>query len=154
MGEVGMLFFSGKVRGQGRPRATARVAKGRPCAQVYKRAEDRAYERAIADAYDGPKFEGGVPVRVEVTVSRALPKSKRRTGEGPDVFKPDVDNILKSVMDALTGVAYEDDSQVVVASVCKMARRERCGQDRMVVTVSRADGAFGGGPVGELLHEG
>lgn len=33
---------------------------------------------------------------------------------------PDGDNILKAVQDALTGVAWRDDSQVCQATVCKV----------------------------------
>lgn len=33
--------------------------------------------------------------------------------------RPDVDKVLRAVLDALTGIAYEDDAQVVAASVVK-----------------------------------
>ena len=31
----------------------------------------------------------------------------------PPLVKPDIDNVVKLVMDALNGVAYDDDKQVV-----------------------------------------
>lgn len=34
--------------------------------------------------------------------------------------KPDVDNIIKIVLDGLNGIAYDDDKQVVYASCKKM----------------------------------
>ena len=69
-------------------------------------------------------------------------------------FKPDADNILKSVLDALTGVAYEDDSQVTTAVVRKMDQVPADGTDVLVVSV-RADEVLGGGDVVECeLHEG
>ena len=33
--------------------------------------------------------------------------------------KPDADNIIKSIADALNGIAYADDSQIVQATVNK-----------------------------------
>ena len=34
--------------------------------------------------------------------------------------KPDIDNVLKVVLDALNGVAYKDDSRVVAVSARKV----------------------------------
>lgn len=34
--------------------------------------------------------------------------------------KPDTDKLIRSTLDALTGVAYDDDSQVVNISACKI----------------------------------
>jgi len=35
------------------------------------------------------------------------------------VVKPDVDKLARALLDALTGVAYGDDAQVVEMHVCK-----------------------------------
>lgn len=81
----------------------------------------------------------GVPVAVDVTIARALPRSvPSRVAVEPDTHKPDADNVLKLVLDALNGVAYEDDAQVVQACVRKMPRR-RLVDDHMTVTVRRID---------------
>jgi Holliday junction resolvase RusA-like endonuclease len=45
--------------------------------------------------------------------------------------RPDADNILKLVADALNGVAYDDDKRVVVASVCKLWS----SQPRLEITI-------------------
>ena len=60
----------------------------------------------------------GVPVRVAIVTTRPMPKSrpKRITKE------PDVDNIAKLVLDALNGVAWVDDTQVVAIAVQKLPR--------------------------------
>lgn len=44
-----------------------------------------------------------------------------------DTTKPDIDNVLKAVLDALNGVAYKDDSQVVEVRVVKHDRTRKQG---------------------------
>lgn len=86
-----------------------------------------------------PPARRGVPVAVSVTCQRVLPKSKPgRVRSEPDTHVPDADNCLKLVLDALNGVAWEDDSQVVRASVCKLPRT-RLSDEHMSVVVSRPD---------------
>lgn len=63
-----------------------------------------------------------VPVRVVMTAylliaKSATKKKKRAVDEGalPCLKKPDVDNVLK-LTDALNGIVFEDDKQIVLAS--------------------------------------
>lgn len=71
-------------------------------------------------------FEQGMPITIIVEAYFGIPKSitkKRRkeileTEEIP-TKKPDTDNILKIIKDALNGVAYYDDAQVGMAVVAK-----------------------------------
>ena len=61
-------------------------------------------------------------VSIEAVFPRPKSKTKKR-GTNPREWKrskPDWDNIGKSVCDALNGLAYNDDSQIVSASVTKM----------------------------------
>lgn len=51
-----------------------------------------------------------------------LPQSKAKLGREPFTYKPDADNILKCVMDALSGVAYLDDKQCTNTQCRKMDR--------------------------------
>ncbi len=76
------------------------------------------FERAIRDAWidqvglDWAEFSG--PVHVYVAYERELAKSNPKFWSGrEDTGKPDLDNVVKSVLDALNGVAFADDSQVV-----------------------------------------
>ena len=50
------------------------------------------------------------PVKIELTFVFARPKSVKR--EYPTVF-PDLDKLIRSILDGLTGIAYLDDAQVV-----------------------------------------
>lgn len=123
-----------KVLGKPRPRVV--TIKGH--AHAYTPTEYSEYEAKIAKAY---KDQGGSmhfgPVGIEIFVCRKMPKSrpKKLTAE-PDIYKPDCDNIAKAVMDALSGVAYKDDSQVVYMAVAKNPRTK---QDMDVLKVAVMD---------------
>lgn len=66
-------------------------------------------------------FEG--PVSVELVASWPPPPSwsnKRRANTVWHASRPDIDNIAKIILDALRGVAYLDDAQVVRLLVEKL----------------------------------
>jgi Holliday junction resolvase RusA-like endonuclease len=104
-------------------KARARTVRGRnghvhsftPDATVLKQLEVKAaYQRAFPrdDPHAGP-----VRMTLEAIFipPESWPKWKRESalrGEWRHVSKPDADNILKLVKDALKGTAYIDDSQV------------------------------------------
>lgn len=94
-------------------------------------------EKAVAEAYKGPKHLG--PVRLEVHVLRALPANRPKSVKSePDIIKPDLDNVVKAVMDGLNGVAYLDDSQVVEIHAYKHDRISKPG-DSIRFRVSEVD---------------
>lgn len=110
----------GKVHGKPRPKF--RVVAGH--AQTYQPPEGKRYEKLIADEYRrqcGEMHDG--PLMVTVQTHRELPKSTpKRVQSEPDTHKPDADNVAKSVLDALNGVAWHDDTQVVCLVVRKNPR--------------------------------
>ena len=68
----------------------------------------------------GLRFEKGTPVTLRIIARFEPPKSasKKRqkqmlSGEIPPLKKPDIDNIVKVVADALNGAAYHDDTQII-----------------------------------------
>lgn len=60
---------------------------------------------------------GAVAVRITVTFAR--PKSKPAEDVPFCIDPPDVDKCTRAALDALTGIAYEDDAQVVHQSIDK-----------------------------------
>lgn len=66
----------------------------------------------------------GTPVRLKVDVYLPLAKSTPTSlTSAPNVRKPDLDNVVKLVLDALNGVAWEDDQQVNCIFAKKLERR-------------------------------
>lgn len=117
------VHVRGHVVGKGRPRFVRngnRVGVFTPDATVEA-------ERAIAAAWVGlgarPILRPNA-VELQVEARLARPKMHFRTARGHEqevkpnaparpTVKPDLDNLVKTVKDALNGVAWEDDAQVV-----------------------------------------
>lgn len=111
------FIVDGKPQGKQRPRFS-RISK-----TVYTPNKTAKYEKQIAKAYTdsgGKCIPADCYVSVNVSAFFPVPKSysKKKREDclerklRPDK-KPDMDNILKVVLDALNEVAYEDDKQVV-----------------------------------------
>ena len=105
------------------------VAQGRPrfsrqggFVKAYDPAKSRDYKsyvRMVA-AQHAPvtPVEGAIEfsLRIYRAIPKGMPKYKResaKAGRLRPVTKPDVSNVLKGVEDALKGVWYKDDSQIV-----------------------------------------
>lgn len=118
-----MFTVEGEPRGKQRPRLTKSGI-------VYTPSETTRYEKSVKAAYliaGGRKITG--PVKVTVWAFMKIPESKsakaREQMRGEYATKkPDIDNILKIILDGLNGVAYDDDKQVVQATVYKGYRPE------------------------------
>lgn len=58
---------------------------------------------------------------VEIPQSKSKKqKEKMITGEIKPVVKPDVDNVAKSILDALNGIVYVDDKQIIELDIKKI----------------------------------
>lgn len=109
----------GEVRGQGRPKVDFLRRR------VYKPKKDKVAEAKIKSEFinSGGQHFGNKPLLMLVVSHRALPKSRPKSVQWEhDSMKPDASNILKLVEDALNGIAYDDDSQIVCAIPLKMPR--------------------------------
>ena len=108
----------GTPKGKQRPRV-CRI-NGRSI--TYTPRQTAEYESQIKSIYSKVanfKFERYVPLEVAILALFALPKSaskKVRTlmlgGEIMPTKRPDGDNVIKVVLDALNGVAFHDDGQI------------------------------------------
>lgn len=113
------------------------VAKGRPRmgrgGRVYTPDSTRQAERRIARAWWAPPIEADTPVQVIIEAHMKRPAAHyKKNGELTALGKrlpvpmkrPDLDNVVKLVLDALNTVAYVDDAQVQII----MARRQWAAQ--------------------------
>jgi Holliday junction resolvase RusA-like endonuclease len=64
-----------------------------------------------------PVLPKGIGVRVEAEYQFTAPIRGER---GTPCVRPDVDKLARALLDALTGIAYEDDGQVVSLTVRKV----------------------------------
>lgn len=116
--EIITFEVPGDAQAQARPRATSVGGRVR----MYDPAKSRNYKQyvqQIAQPYMPVDPITG-PIEMRVTVYRKLLKSfsKAKRQQAIDgvllpISKPDADNLAKTFMDALNGIAYKDDSQIV-----------------------------------------
>lgn len=114
--------YHGEAVGKGRPRYSRRgeyVHTYTP--QKTKNFEDAIrFEFMASNCEPMPVYDREVSLKATVLVGVPIPKSysKKKQALCRDRFiapskKPDIDNILKSVFDALNGYAFADDVQIV-----------------------------------------
>ena len=122
-----MISFT--VDGTAVPKQRPRISGHR--AYTPKRTKD--YEgrvlKEFRSSYEGFYHALGkdVPVRICISIYQAIPQSwskRKRTQAQRGEIVPlsrngDVDNIAKSILDALNGYAYEDDCQVTTLIITK-----------------------------------
>ena len=75
--------------------------------------------RWAAQIAEVPRIGKGAGVVVSVVFGFPRPTGRDRGRLSPCV-RPDVDKLARALLDALTGVAYDDDGQVVCLSVRKV----------------------------------
>lgn len=139
---ISMIYFKfkGEPVGKGRPRVTARRGKGKDSAiyaHAYTPRKTKAFEDAIRFEFMSsccdrmPVYTKDTPLKVEMTFAFSIPKSyskkkheECRLGLVQHTKKPDADNVAKAVLDALVGLAMEDDSQVTVLMMEKIYSEE------------------------------
>ena len=63
-------------------------------------------------------FRRDVPLALSVDIFLQRPKSKPKKVLHP-VNKPDLDNLLKGIQDAMEGIVYEADQQIIQVSMSK-----------------------------------
>lgn len=123
--EILRFTVAGKPVGKARPRFTRRGFAYTPEKTV-------RYEAAVrAACIEAMKAQGvqkrvGVPLAIKCEFFFEPPKSwsKKRRTEAADLApydqKPDGDNLLKIVKDALNGVAYDDDKRICSETATKL----------------------------------
>ena len=136
-----MISFTvyGDPVAQGRPRFS--TAGGSVKAYDPKKSRDfKDYVRLAASKY-APDQLIDEPLNLEVTFYRPIPKSfskkKAQEAENGGVLpttKPDIDNYLKGVKDALSGIIWRDDNCITDVQM----RKRYSNKPRIEITVRKA----------------
>ena len=122
------LTILGEPFGKQRPRV---IARGKGASRAFTPQKTVNYENYIKllyrQKYKNFKFEDKVPLYVQITAFYKIPPSKPKyikglmfKGEMLPTKKPDVDNIIKIILDSLNGLAYKDDAQIVACTCQKL----------------------------------
>lgn len=110
-----MFKVDGVPQGKGRPRFTK-------SGNTYTPEATKRYEAKVRFCYRGycknKKLDGALKMQILACFEPPKSTSKKLrmqmlSGEVRPTKKPDIDNIVKVIMDALNGVAYDDDKQII-----------------------------------------
>lgn len=114
----------GKIIGKGRPRLNSYTGT------VYTPTRTKDYETLVEQYFllKYPRFkpfEGRV--QVDIIANFEIPKSAKKADKElmlenkiNPTKKPDIDNIVKIVLDAMNGIAFKDDTQITKLQVEKL----------------------------------
>lgn len=114
------VIINAVPQSQPRPRITVRGKY----AHAYEPKSITEYKRLVAGKYRSA-YKQQLPLTgalsVDVRFYRPIQKSiskierqRRVLGQSLPTVKPDIDNYVKAILDALNGLAFQDDSQIVV----------------------------------------
>lgn len=120
------FLVEGKPQGKSRARTFYDKRVGKMRSVTPEQTKD--YESLIRWSYKaaGGQYMGEKLISVDIQAFYPIPKSYSKkkaeaanSGDIRPTTKPDLDNCAKAVLDALNGVAFYDDSQVVDLTVRK-----------------------------------
>lgn len=107
------------------------VAKGRPRVTrngTYTPRKTKDYEKLVQysfrSQYKGQALQGALKIRIDfyMYIPKNTSKKRRKLKNDKQILptkRPDFDNLTKSITDALNGLAFEDDNQIVEAHIYK-----------------------------------
>lgn len=121
-----MIEFTvyGEPIGKQRARVVLRGSK----VSSFTPSKTRTYEKLIRDTFMVNRFNSfeDKPVKITLKAFYPIPKSNTKKMKENKLrglilpcVKPDIDNVCKSVLDALNEVAFNDDKQVVELELSK-----------------------------------
>jgi Holliday junction resolvase RusA-like endonuclease len=119
-----MKTVSFTVDGEPKGKARPRVVKS---GYAYTPKETVNYENYVKWCFreSGQEMLDGMieaEIRAYFQIPKSVSKNKAilmRSGDIRPTKKPDIDNIVKAILDSLNGIAYRDDSMIVTATVKK-----------------------------------
>lgn len=111
-----------KVLGEPKGKQRPRLCKIRGRSIIYTPKQTKEYEQKIRASYKrliSEKFPKRTPLGIEITALFSIPKKfnkeQKQRAINCEIFpmkKPDSDNIIKIILDALNDTAYFDDYEI------------------------------------------
>ncbi|MBS7811192.1 RusA family crossover junction endodeoxyribonuclease [Roseococcus pinisoli] len=113
-----VITVPGEIRGKGRPRFSARGGRPRAYTDTKTATAENWVKCCALEVAPPAPLAGALALAVEVVVRvpASWPKGMRAlalSGLLRPTSKPDLDNVIKLIADALNGVIWEDDKQIV-----------------------------------------
>lgn len=130
------FVVAGVIKGKARPRFSGRGGYVR----TYTPETTRDYENLIRRSYtqqSNKKYEGALSIKIDAFFK----KNKRNKKVANTIYvlkKPDGDNIVKVVLDALNGIAYDDDKQVSKIEITKLYSDD--DNERLEIEINELEG--------------
>lgn len=123
-----MISFT--IPGQPVPKGRPKFARRGSFVQAYTPEKTASYENLVklhaAQAMQGAAPMVG-PLALDLMLFVAIPKATTKrdrarisVGAFHPTKKPDLDNVLKAITDAMSGIVYEDDAQIVRITTAKV----------------------------------
>lgn len=146
--EVGIVtcefFAAGIPTAQGSARAIINRNTGRAVLIQSSRSKLHLWRDQIRNAAGqaGVEYQEAGPIGIELEFRMPRPRMVPKERCGQPTVAPDVDKQIRAALDALTGVAYKDDAQVVQVT----ASKRYCGKGEPPGVMVRLSA-----PVGTLL---
>lgn len=103
-----LLIIPYKIQPKERPRVS--MLKGKIV--VYTPKKTQTFEKLVKQQFYKQKCQmvkGNIEVKIQIYFGI---QDKKKWGEYKNT-RPDIDNFLKSILDSLNGLAWEDDGQIV-----------------------------------------
>lgn len=112
--------IDGKPQGKGRPRLSYGRVKTPEQTVMYENYIKLLYKSSIKKYFEGPIR---LIIKAYYPIAKSDSKKKKEqklNGEiRPFNIKPDIDNVVKVICDALNEIAYKDDTQIVELGTSK-----------------------------------
>jgi len=121
-----LIIIPGEPKAKQRPRVLKNGAAYTPKQTVmYENWVKECYYTAKNKRFLEGQIEGNM--RIYLSIPKSVSKKKKEgmlKGLIRPTKRPDLDNICKSILDSLNGIAYKDDSQVVGLKIDKYYAEE------------------------------
>lgn len=127
-----MIIVPGQPQGKARARTTRFGTYTPEKTVLYENYIKLCYQQIYKDCTDKPIEISIIACFEPVKSASKAQRVAMINGLIPPTKKPDIDNIAKVVLDALNGIAYKDDKQVINLSV----RKKYSGKAELVILIS------------------